>query len=168
MFILFSLILTSTSYADDFTIIRDGIEYLCSPTQTHPGAPARCMSAAYAGPFSKDEAKQLCEGAVNDSPATCAKLTYAGPFNKSETIEICQRARNNGPGECAKDAFAGPFSKAESIRLCKTSGTLANSQCAKEAYAGPYSKEEAIEMCRSNPWATMKVFKSLKAKKLIK
>ncbi len=125
---LLSLILTFlsiTTFAapgDPFDLIQDGYRYHCVAENSHdPGKTLDCVDKAYAGPFTRDEATELCSGAFSV-----------------------------GPAECAIKAYMGPFTRSESLLLCKRTGTLANAECAIRAYAGPYTREQAISMCRSN------------------
>lgn len=158
------LLISSAALADSFTIIRDGNEYLCQQISSHPnpppvidpGAGMNCANKAYDGPFSKDEAKALCEGALNDAPADCGIIAYNGPFAKSEAIRICKYAKTEGPADCAVAAYNGPFSKEEAMTLCSRTGSIANSNCAIKAYNGAYSKEEAIRLCRTEPQLVLK------------
>lgn len=152
-FVLFAtMIFSGAVSADSFTVIRDGKEYLCQEsTPSQPGGSLECVNDAYAGPFSRQEAFDLCEGARSVAPSACAKRAYSGPFSKNDSIQLCRRATSTGPVECATRAYNGPFSQIESIQLCRQSGTAANADCAIRAYAGPYSKEEAIRLCRTNP-----------------
>ena len=158
---LFSVILTffaaQSVFADSFTVIRDGKEYLCEQRgPVDPGTPLNCASKAYSGPFSREESQILCQGARNDAPADCGILAYQGPFAKAEAIQLCIKARTTGPAECGKKAYNGPFSKAEAISLCKGDGSTLNADCAIKAYQGPYSKEESIRMCKSEPMLVMR------------
>lgn len=154
LFILISLVISQsqTVFADSFSLIKDGKNYLCTSTGPRdPGAGAECASEAYAGPFSKDEAIRLCAGASSTTPAKCAVKAYAGPYSKEEAIRLCIRAQTLGPIDCASKAYAGPFSKDESLSLCSGNSTLANAECAIKAYSGPYSKEEALRLCKNEP-----------------
>ena len=137
--------------ADSFTIIRDGKEYMCELRNPLPIDPVDCINRAYSGPFSRDEAQQLCVGARSAAPAECGIRAYSGPFSKSESIQLCVQARTVGPAECGIRAYNGPFSKEESVTLCKGNGSLANADCAIRAYNGPYSREEAVRMCKEQP-----------------
>ncbi len=56
----------------------------------NPGGNIACVEKAYAGPFSRDEAIQLCRGSFGTAPADCAIKIYAEPFSKLEAIEICR------------------------------------------------------------------------------
>jgi hypothetical protein len=119
----------TVAVADSFTVIRDGREYLCSPTGSsqppNPGGGAvDCVNKAYSGPFSRDESMQLCSGALNVGPALCAIKAYAGPFNRAEAIELCARSGTEAHAECAIKAYAGPYSRAEAIQLCKAQPSL--------------------------------------------
>ncbi|MGZ3725039.1 MAG: hypothetical protein ACXWQQ_04535 [Pseudobdellovibrio sp.] len=143
--------------ADSFTIIRDGNEYLCQQTgPTNPIDSVDCANKAYAGPFSKDQAQQLCAGARSTAPADCAIKAYAGPFSQAQAVTLCIHAQTTGPADCAAKAYAGPFSQDESVTLCSDNGTVANADCAAKAYAGPYSKDEAIKMCKASPLLVMR------------
>lgn len=136
--------------SDSFTVIRDGIEYLCErKIAPDPYGNIRCQETAYRGPFSSQQAKSLCENSYTELPALCGIHAYNGPFLISEAITLCQYAKNIGPAECAIKAYNGPFSKSESIELCKTMGTELNADCAIKAYNGSYSKKEAIEICKA-------------------
>lgn len=132
----------------------NGVRYYCSPENNQPGDGGDvldCIDKAYAGPFSKAESEQLCQGANSTGPADCAIKAYSGPFSKTESLQLCQGAYSIGPGECANTAYAGPFSKTESLQLCSSrSATVETANCAIRAYAGPYSKEESIRICKSN------------------
>lgn len=119
-------------------------------------APATCAQTAYNGPYSKSEAIQLCKRAVSNAPIDCASEAYSGPFSRDESIRLCAQAHTKGPVECAKKAYNGPFSRDESIELCAFNGELANAECAIKAYSGPYSKTEAVRMCKSNPHLVLK------------
>lgn len=147
------LLISSAALADSFTIIRDGEEYLCEQTNPviDPGDGINCANKAYNGPFSKDESKALCEGALSDAPADCGIKAYNGPFSKTEALALCTRAKNIGPADCSIAAYNGPFSKTEAVTLCSRTGSLANSNCAIKAYNGAYTKEEAIRLCRAEP-----------------
>lgn len=158
---LFLILLTLTSAclasADSFTVIRDGKNYLCQEQSTgSPGGAVDCSNKAYQGPFSRDEAMQLCAGAINTAPADCGIKAYAGPFSKAEALQLCTRARTVGPADCAVKAYAGPFSKEESLNLCQGDSTVANADCAIKAYQGPYSKDESIRMCKNQPILVMR------------
>lgn len=145
---------TSTVFADSFTVIRDGTEYLCQSTGSAPIDPApsgSCANKAYSGPFNKSESIDLCTGARDEAPADCGIKAYSGPFNKSESIQLCKRARSTGPADCANMAYSGPFNKSESLELCSVRGTIAHADCAIKAYSGVYSKQEAIQLCKANP-----------------
>jgi len=136
----------------DFTVIKDGQEYLCTPsTPLNPLAPQECADKAYAGPYSRAESMDLCSGARNIAPAECAIKAYAGPYSKPNSILLCKGTLDIGPAECAIKAYAGPFSQDESVELCARRGTLAHADCAIRAYAGPYSKAESVAMCKANP-----------------
>lgn len=139
--------------ADSFTIIQDGKEYLCeAKTSPSPGGAAACATQAYNGPFSRDEATQLCSGAVNTAPATCGIKAYNGPFSRSEAVQLCRGARRdeNNAADCGVKAYNGPFSRAEAVQLCSSGGDLERAECAITAYNGPYSREEAIRLCRGD------------------
>jgi hypothetical protein len=154
LFVLISLVIlqSQTVFADSFSLVKDGKNYLCTSTDArNPGAGAECASEAYAGPFSKDESIRLCAGANSTAPAKCAVKAYSGPFSKEEAISLCIRAQTIGPIDCANRAYAGPFSKVESLNLCSGNGTLANAECAIKAYSGAYSKEEALRLCKNEP-----------------
>lgn len=115
--------LSNFSYADSFTVVQNGKEYICEQTgSTNPGESAECARTAYNGPFSKDE-----------------------------SIRLCQGARSTAPADCGISAYNGPFNKAESIQLCSGNGTVTNADCALKAYSGPYSKDESIRLCKANP-----------------
>lgn len=145
------------SFADSFTVIRDGKEYLCEQRgPVDPGSGVECANKAYSGPFSRDESQALCAGARSTAPADCGILAYSGPFSKVEAIQLCTHARSTGPVECAKKAYSGPFSKAESLDLCAGDTSALNADCAAKAYAGPYSKAEAIKMCKYQPLLVMR------------
>ena len=153
---IFAALSFNIAQADSFTVIRDGQEYLCQPTSVDPGAGVECVNRAYNGPFTRDEAMQLCSGARSTAPADCAIRAYNGPYSKAEAIQLCTRARSTGPVDCATKAYNGPFSKAESLNLCSGDTTVANADCAIKAYNGPYSKEEAIRMCKYQPLLVMR------------
>jgi len=151
------------AFADSFTVIQDGKEYLCSETSpTSPGQARPCVDKAYAGIFSREESIRLCQGARSTAPAECAASAYAGIFSREESIQLCIGAQTNtGPSDCAKSAYAGIFSREESLRLCERNGTLQTAECAKSAYAGPYSREEAIQLCKSNSRLVLRSLKLL-------
>lgn len=157
-FMLLFIATASSAHADSFTIIRDGKEYMCSPTQPRdPNDAVDCVDEAYRGPFSKEESMRICSGATSKAPALCAIGAYRGPYSKEEAISLCQRATSaSGPVECATAAYRGPFSKEESLQLCTRGGTAANAECAIKAYRGPYSKEEAIRLCKAEPMLLMR------------
>jgi hypothetical protein len=144
----------------------NGVRYYCSPTDSQPddgihqpgfGNTYDCIEKAYAGPFSRSEAEDLCTGAYSTSPADCAREAYAGVFSKDESIELCRGVSSVGPAICARKAYAGPFSKSESLDLCdSSSATEETANCALRAYAGPYSKEEAIKICKYSLNAALK------------
>ena len=152
--LIFAVLFVTSSFAvaDSFTIIRDNIEYMCEQkTPLNPIGAIDCIDKAYSGPFSKDEAKLLCQGARNTAPAECGSKAYAGSFTKPEAIKICTGARSNGPVDCAQNAYSGPFDKTQAIRLCEKNGSTLNSDCAIKAYSGPYSKDEAVNLCKEQP-----------------
>ncbi len=151
--ILLGIFATSASFADSFTVIQNGQEYLCTSTGNNPSDPNQaraCVDRAYSGVFSRDESFRICEGARNTAPADCAISAYAGVFTREESIQLCVGAIQPGPAECAKSAYAGVFTRDESLRLCTRTGAAETAECAKSAYAGPYSREEAIQLCRQN------------------
>lgn len=130
--LLFSLGLSFTLFsafasADSFELIKDGKNYLCEETSPviDPGGRLKCVDKAYSGPFSKEEAGRICEGARDEKPAICAIKAYNGPFAKEEAIQLCVRAKGDGPVDCAIKAYNGPYSKEEALRLCKGEAKLA-------------------------------------------
>jgi hypothetical protein len=136
-------------FSQPIIIEVNGIKHSCTPFNNNGGNRIDCINLAYSGPFSREEAQQLCQGAYNDMPARCALRAYRGSFTKEEAIKMCVRAISEGPMDCFELAYSGPFSKDESLRLC--SSYRANSrtaQCALDAYRGVYSKDEAIELCK--------------------
>lgn len=145
--------LSNFSYADSFTVVQNGKEYICEQTgSNNPGESAECARKAYNGPFNKDESIRLCQGARSTAPADCGISAYNGPFTKDEAISLCVGSKtSNGPSDCAQKAYNGPFSKAEAIQLCSGNGTVTNADCALKAYSGPYSKDESIRLCKANP-----------------
>ena len=147
---LFSIMCSSFSVsAQTVETIINGQRYICSPQSSHPGSSIRCVDLAYRGPFSRDEAQRLCQGARSEAPAQCALQAYQGPFSRDEAINLCSGAYTTGPSECALTAYRAPFSRDESIQLCgHPAASLATANCALDAYRGPYSKEEAINICR--------------------
>lgn len=157
IFSFFVVFVSNTVWADSFTIIRDGHEYLCEDTNPiiDPGGSLKCVDKAYSGPFTKEESQRICAGARDERPALCALKAYAGPFTKEESIQLCIRAKGDGPVDCALKAYAGPFTKQESLSLC-AGGTLANAECALKAYAGPYTKEESIRLCKAEALLMLK------------
>jgi hypothetical protein len=145
----------------DFSVVQNGVTYFCSAqSNPSPDGALRCINKAYAGPFSKDESIQLCQGANSTGPADCGLKLYAGPFSKSETLRVCSGALSLGPADCALKLYAGPFSKEESIAVCGRLSNIANADCALKAYAGPYSKEESIRLCKSSLHKEMSSMKS--------
>ena len=152
LLIIAGLLLTQLASADSFTIIRDGKEYLCEQRgPTNPIDSVECANKAYSGPFSRDEAQELCSGARSIAPADCGIKAYSGPFSRVEAVQLCKRARTIGPADCAVKAYSGPFSRVEAVELCSGNGSVANADCAIKAYAGPYSREEAVRMCKEQP-----------------
>lgn len=150
-FLITSLMLLSlNAFAETITrdviIDIDGVRHQCTPMNT--GSPQKCMDTAYAGPFSREEAKRLCEGAYDASPALCGIEAYAGIYSKSEAIQLCIGATSTGPAQCGQLAYNGPFSKSEALGLCSNNGSERRAVCAIEAYQGSYSKQEALEMCK--------------------
>lgn len=134
--------------ADSFTIIRGGNEYLCQQVQNRPdpNVQVRCANRAYNGPFSKDQAMRLCQGALSEAPADCGIRAYNGPFAAEQAVELCREATGTGPADCGIRAYNGPFSQVQALRLCRRTGTVQNADCAIQAYS-PYSAEEAIRLC---------------------
>jgi len=123
-------LLAASAGADEFTIIRDGRNYLCRSTDapTPPG-----------------------QGA-----AACAEAAYRGVFSREESLLLCEGAWGTGPAECAIAAYRGIFSREECVRLCARTGTAQTAECANQAYRGPYSREEAIRLCRAAPAALLR------------
>ncbi len=157
LLITMCLLAMETVMADSFTIIRDGKEYLCE--QRGPSNPidsVECANKAYSGPFSREEAQQLCAGARSIAPADCGIKAYSGPFSRTEAVTLCTRARTIGPADCAIKAYSGPFSREEAVTLCQGNGSIANADCAIKAYAGPYSREEAVRMCKESPMLVLR------------
>ena len=148
-----SLFLSYAAQADDsFEVIKDGKTFVCRvKANTDPGAAIRCAEKAYRGAFNRDQARQLCNGAINDAPADCGNSAYRGPFNREQALEICTGTVTTGPSECAAKAYRGPFNRDHAVKLCKREGSIANADCAIEAYRGPYSREEAVELCKAVP-----------------
>ncbi len=147
-----ALVSALPAFADGFDIIKDGVTYRCEAgSVTDPGIVLDCANKAYAGPFSRDEATQLCQSATSVAPADCGIKAYSGIFSRNEAIQLCIKAKSLGPTECAAKAYNGPFNRAEAIDLCKGNGSIANADCAIKAYNGPYSKEEAIRICKIQP-----------------
>ncbi|MBC7714597.1 MAG: hypothetical protein H7177_14725 [Rhizobacter sp.] len=145
----FFLFATSQAYTAEPIIIEiGGVRHQCTPIGN--GNPAQCYNTAYSGPFSRDEALTLCQGAFNDSPAKCGIEAYRGRFSKSESILLCTGATTDtGPVDCANLAYSGPFSKDESLDLCSHNATERTATCAIDAYHGPYSKADAIKLCKN-------------------
>ena len=148
---LFSQTGLANNPGDPFDITQDGIQYHCVAGTINPGGVLDCVEKAYAGPFSRDEATQLCSGAMSIAPADCALKAYSGAYDKAQSISLCTQATSTGPVDCANLAYQGPFSREESLQLCSRRGTVENAQCAVRAYAGPYTKAQAITMCQANP-----------------
>lgn len=137
------------SFADTIIVDLNGVKHSCSPMQGNGGNASTCATAAYNGPFSREESVRLCQGAFSDAPAKCAIAAYNGPYTKEEAVTLCQGAYSTGPTECAVKAYNGPFSKVESVTLCShASASVETASCAINAYNGPYSKEEAINLCK--------------------
>lgn len=129
--------------------IINGQRYLCTPQAQDPGGAGRCADVAYRGPFTREEALRLCQGARTDAPAQCALQAYRGPFTTEQAIALCSGAFTIGPVECALTAYRGPFTITQALELCShPAASAATSQCALDAYRGPYSVEEAISLCR--------------------
>lgn len=129
--------------------IINGQRYLCTPQAQDPGGAGRCADVAYRGPFTRQEALRLCQGARTDAPAQCALQAYRGPFTTEQAIALCSGAFTIGPVECALTAYRGPFTITQALELCShPAASAATSQCALDAYRGPYSVEEAISLCR--------------------
>ncbi len=154
LLLMLGLLTTCSVFADSFTTVKDGKNYIC--TESAPPSPngaADCVNEAYHGPFSQAESIRLCTGARNTDPAKCGITAYHGPFSTEQSIQLCQGTRTaSGPADCAIAAYHGPFSTEESIELCARNGDMQTYQCAKTAYAGPYSTAEAVQLCKSaNP-----------------
>jgi hypothetical protein len=136
-------------HAQTVETIINGQRYLCTPQAQDPGGAGRCADVAYRGPFSREEALRLCQGARSDAPAQCALQAYRGPFSTAQAIELCTGAFTPGPSECALIAYRGPFSVIQALELCShPAASAATAQCALDAYRGPYTVEEAISLCR--------------------
>lgn len=106
----------------------------------------------------------MCQGSYSTAPAQCATEAYRGPFSKEEAIELCLGTHSaSGPVDCATTAYRGPFSKEESVKLCYRSGTLDVAECAIRAYRGPYSKEEALRLCRQEPGVMLRTLKLMES-----
>lgn len=151
------VVLTSLGHADSFTVIRDGMEYLCESTQPeNPGAALECADTAYRKIFDKTQSARLCAGARTNTPVDCAEKAYS-LFNKEECIDLCIKARSTGPADCAEKAYRSVFDRTQAIELCKNNGSVAHAECAIKAYQGPYSKEEAIKACKTNPQSALKI-----------
>lgn len=136
-------------HAQTVETIINGQRYLCTPQAQDPGGAGRCADVAYRGPFSREEALRLCQGARTDAPAQCALQAYRGPFSTAQAIELCTGAFTPGPSECALTAYRGPFSITQALELCShPAASVATAQCALDAYRGPYTVEEAISLCR--------------------
>lgn len=168
--LLFLSILTIShlSTAREVEVDLDGEKYICIPSEVKPqdpGGAVECVSKAYQGPFSRQEADQLCQGARSDAPARCGIKVYAGPFSKTEALSICSGARTEGPGDCALTLYAGPFSKAETLGFCTNQTTKGHADCAIKAYQGPYSKAEALRICSANPALILRSLKILEMSK---
>lgn len=140
LFTLFFLVLAAanTASADSFTIIREGQEYLCQATTSIP-------------PHNPNGALE------------CIDDAYRGPFSREEAVRICQGANSKAPAECATEAYRGPFSKEESLRLCARVGTREMAECAIRAYQGPYTREESIRICRQEPGLTIRALKLMES-----
>lgn len=162
-------VLATTAKADTFTIIKNGKQYLCAPEPSDPGASIDCANLAYQGPFTRDEAEQLCSGAISTSPAKCARTAYNGPITKEQAIRLCQRATTDtGPTDCAKKVFNGPFTLEQAIQLCSNDGNVDRADCAIKAYAGAYTQDQAIQLCRGNTSVLNELVKKKSAKSQIK
>ena len=147
--ICFLFMFSLNVFSQPIIIEVNGIKHSCTPFNNNGGNRIDCINLAYSGPFSRDEAQQLCQGAYSDMPARCALRAYRGSFTKDEAIKMCTRAISEGPIECFELAYSGPFTKDESLRLCSNyRASTRTAQCALDAYRGVYSKDEAIELCR--------------------
>ena len=115
--------------------IINGQRYLCTPQAQDPGGAGRCADVAYRGPFTRQEALRLCQGARTDAPAQCALQAYRGPFTTEQAIALCSGAFTIGPVECALTAYRGPFTITQALELCShPAASAATSQCALDAY----------------------------------
>ncbi len=164
---LFVFFTTISSFASDSVIIEiGGIRHQCTPIENRN--PSQCLLTAYNGPYSKDEAQELCENAHSDAPAFCGIEAYRGRFSKSESIALCKGASTKtGPVDCANLAYNGPFSTSESLTLCSHNGTKETAECALSAYNGPYSKEEAIAICKKSHFNKSKLLSQQELNNLI-
>ncbi len=148
-FISFLFMFSLNVFSQPIIIEVNGIKHSCTPLNNNGGNRIDCINLAYSGPFSREEAHQLCQGAYDDMPARCALRAYRGSFTKEEAIRMCIRAKSEGPIDCFELAYSGPFTKEESLRLCSNSrASSRTAQCALDAYRGAYSKDEAIELCK--------------------
>lgn len=151
-FVITTLILISSFIASAQTLEIEigGVRHSCTPIGSGPG-PGRldCIEAAYNGPFTRDEAHRICEGAFSDAPARCALRAYRGPLTRDESIRLCSRAFSEGPIECVEVSYRGPFTRDEALSLCShPRATAQNAHCALRDYQGPYSREESIRLCK--------------------
>ena len=129
------LFTTSTVFADSFTIIKDDTTYYCEQTDSgntnNPIGAADCSYKAVSNiGFSREQARDLCAGALSVSPADCA-----------------YKAVNN----------IG-FSREQALTLCKRRGTVANADCAYKAVNNSgFSREDALQLCKTNPHLALKM-----------
>jgi hypothetical protein len=145
------LIVSSLALAQTLEIEIGGVRHSCTPIGSGGPGPGRldCIETAYNGPFTRDEAHRLCEGAFSDAPARCAVRAYRGPLTRDESMNLCRRAFSEGPIECVEISYRGPFTRDEALALCSHPRASAqNAHCALRAYQGPYSREESIRLCK--------------------
>ncbi len=149
--IIMAAICAQSVFADSFSLTKDGKDYLCEQVgPLDPNGAVACMNKAYNGPFSRDQATQICRGAQTTAPAECGIKAYNGPFNLDQAVMLCMGAKSLGPVDCGIKAYNGPFNLDQATRLCR-GGTVANAECGIKAYNGPFNLEQAIAACQSNP-----------------
>lgn len=150
-FLLPLLFLCTNAFSQAIEIEIQGVRHSCTPIYDggYGQGARRCAEVAYKGPFTKEEALKLCQGAMNEMPAHCAIRAYSGSFTKEEALNMCIGATSMGRIDCVEAAYDGPFTKEESMRLCShPRADIQTAQCALEAYRGSYTKEEAIRLCQ--------------------
>jgi len=88
------ILFSSIAFADSFRLDQDGQEYLCSPTTPNdPDGALSCSIKAYRrGPFSIEQAIELCSGDATVANAECAIKAYR-TYSKEEAIQLCKALR---------------------------------------------------------------------------